>query len=107
MWIVDWENSGMNDPYRDLGDLSVEAGTSEPAELAMLNGYFGRPPTARNFGRMMLYKALCDLLWTLRGLIQFMNENPVEDFWAYSIERFSRCVKLVSTDDFTRHLIAV
>lgn len=24
MWIVDWEYSGMNDPYWDLGDLSVE-----------------------------------------------------------------------------------
>ena len=107
MWIVDWEYSGMNDPYWDLGDLSVEAGMSEQAELAMLSGYFGRPSTERDFGRMTLYKALCDLLWTLWGLIQFMNENPVEDFWAYSIERFSRCVKLMSTDDFSRHMKAV
>ena len=107
MWIVDWEYSGMNDPYWDLGDLSVEAGMSEDAEWAMLNGYFSRHPTDRDIGRMVLYKALCDLLWTLWGLIQFMNENPVEDFWAYSIERFSRCIELMSIDDFARHLRAV
>ena len=26
MWVVDWEYSGMNDPFWDLGDMSVEAG---------------------------------------------------------------------------------
>ena len=107
MWIVDWEYSGMNDPYWDLGDLSVEAGMSESNELTMLRGYFGRSPTEPEIGRMVMYKALCDLLWTLWGLIQHMNDNPVEDFWAYSIERFTRCVNLVSTDDFSKHMNAI
>ena len=97
----------MNDPYWDLGDLSVEAGMPEEMELAMLKGYFGRSPTESDFGRMVMYKALCDLLWTLWGLIQFMNENPVEDFWAYSIGRFTRCINLMSTEEFSRHLVAV
>ncbi len=104
MWIVDWEYSGMNDPYWDLGDLSVEAGMSEEIETTLLNGYFGRAPTERDFGRMVMYKALCDLLWTLWGLIQFMNENPAEDFWAYSIKRFTRCVNLMSADEFSRFM---
>ena len=107
MWIVDWEYSGMNDPYWDLGDLSVEASMPEDAEMAMLQGYFGRDPSARDVGRMNMYKALCDLLWTLWGLIQFMNENPVEDFWAYSIERFTRCINLMSTEEFSRHMSAI
>ena len=107
MWIVDWEYSGMNDPYWDLGDLSVEASMPEEAEMALLQGYFGRDPSARDVGRMIMYKALCDLLWTLWGLIQFMNENPVEDFWAYSIERFTRCINLMSTEEFSRHMSAI
>ncbi len=107
MWIVDWEYSGMNDPYWDLGDLSVEASMPEEAEMALLQGYLGRDPSARDVGRMIMYKALCDLLWTLWGLIQFMNENPVEDFWAYSIERFTRCINLMSTEEFSRHMSAI
>jgi len=31
---------------------------------------------------MVIYKAMCDLLWTLWGLIQHANKNPVDDFWA-------------------------
>ncbi len=107
MWIVDWEYSGMNDPYWDIGDLSVEGGFTQEMELELLSGYLGRSPNEYDIGRMTIYKALCDLLWTLWGLIQHMNENPAEDFWAYSVERFTRCVDLMSSDEFPRHLQAI
>ena len=48
---------------------------------------------------MVLAKGLCDLVWTLWGLLQVMNDNPVEDFWAYSINRFERCKRLMASDD--------
>ena len=51
--------------------------------------------TAAQKGRVIIYKAMCDLLWTLWGLIQHADKNPAEDFWAYSIERFERCKKLM------------
>jgi thiamine kinase-like enzyme len=56
---------------------------------------------------MVIYKAMCDLLWTLWGLIQFANKNPVDDFWAYSLGRFERCKALMGTPDFARHLGAI
>ncbi len=59
------------------------------------------------FGRMVIYKAMCDLLWTLWGLIQYAHGNTVEDFWAYSTERFDRCKKLMATPEFQEHLKAV
>ena len=107
MWIVDWEYSGMNDPYWDLGDLSVEAGMSENQELEMLIGYFGHEPSDSDMGRVVMYKALCDLLWTLWGLIQHMNDNPAEDFWAYSLNRFARCRELISSEEFPLYLKAI
>jgi thiamine kinase-like enzyme len=58
-------------------------------------------------GRMVIYKAMCDLLWTLWGLIQHANDNPAEDFWAYSVNRFERCRALMATDAFKLHLTAV
>ncbi|MEM7076060.1 MAG: choline kinase family protein [Pseudomonadota bacterium] len=107
MWIVDFEYSGMNDALWDLGDLSVEAGLTEAQEHEMLQAYFGRPATAEEHGRMIIYKAMCDLLWTLWGLIQHADGNPSEDFWDYASNRFSRCKTLMLAPDFAMHLKAV
>jgi thiamine kinase-like enzyme len=104
MWIVDWEYSGMNDPMWDLGDLSVEAGFGAAEEALMLAAYFGAPPSAFDHGRMVIYKAMCDLLWTLWGLIQLANRNPADDFAAYAEGRFARCKALMASADFGRHL---
>jgi thiamine kinase-like enzyme len=107
MWIVDWEYSGMNDPLWDVGDLSVEAGMDADAEAELLNAYFGRAPTPAEVGRVVIYKAMCDLLWTLWGLIQHADDNPAEDFWAYATTRFDRCKALMHSDAFPVHLAAV
>lgn len=107
MWIVDWEYSGMNDPMWDLGDLSVEAGMDEAQEEAMLAGYFGGEARAADRGRMVAYKAMCDLLWTLWGLIQLSDGNPADDFRAYADGRFARCRALMASPAFGRHLAAV
>lgn len=107
MWIVDWEYSGNNDPMWDLGDLSVEAEFGPEQDEAMMFAYFDGPPPADQLGRMVLYKAMCDLLWTLWGVIQHANGNPAEDFWAYAEGRFERCRKLMSEPDFEGHVAAV
>jgi len=107
MWIVDWEYSGMNDPLWDVGDLSVEAGFDAAQDMEMLRAYFGRDPDAAEIGRMVIYKAMCDLLWTLWGLIQHGDGNEAEDFWAYSTGRFDRCKALMQSPEFAGHLAAV
>lgn len=107
MWIVDFEYSGMNDALWDLGDLSVEAGLTETQEIEMLTVYFGATPTAAQIGRMVIYKAMCDLLWTLWGLIQHADGNPAEDFWAYATGRFDRCKALMFSPEFPKHAQAI
>jgi len=107
MWIVDWEYSGMNDPMWDLGDLSVEAGFDETQDEEMLTARFGREALPAERGRMAVYKAMCDLLWTLWGLIQLANANPADDFRAYADNRFARCRALMETQAFAAHLAAV
>lgn len=107
MWVVDWEYSGMNDPIWDLGDLSVEAGFSDAHDQEMMRAYCGGEVPPATMGRMVVYKAMCDLLWTLWGLIQHAKNNPVDDFWAYSINRFERCKTLMGQDSFSEHLAAV
>ena len=107
MWVVDWEYSGMNDPMWDLGDLSVEGHFNEAQDEAMIHAYFGGEPSDSERGRIVIYKAMCDLLWTLWGLIQHANKNPVDDFWAYSVNRFERCKTLMANPEFSRHVAAV
>jgi len=107
MWVVDWEYSGMNDPIWDLGDVSVEAEFDEAQDHEMMNAYCGGAVPEALFGRMVLYKALCDLLWTLWGLIQHADNNPAVDFWAYSTNRFARCTALMASDLYTSSMAAV
>lgn len=104
VWIVDWEYSGMNDPMWDLGDLSVEAGFDDAQDRALLEAYFDRAIDPRDHARMVVYKAMCDLLWTLWGLIQLANGNPADDFRAYAEGRFARCRTLMGSAGFAGHL---
>lgn len=107
MVIIDFEYSGNNDPMWDLGDLSVEAEFDADQDRVLMQAYFDADPPAFDLGRMVLYKAMCDLLWTLWGVVQHANENPVEDFWAYAVNRLDRCRKLMAADEFPTHVEAV
>jgi thiamine kinase-like enzyme len=107
MYVIDYEYSGNNDPMWDLGDLSVEGGFSEQQDAALLAAYFGGEPPEHEVGRMTAYKALCDLLWTLWGVIQHVNDNPADDFWAYAVGRFERCAALMSSADYSARLVSI
>jgi thiamine kinase-like enzyme len=107
VYVIDWEYAGNNDPMWDLGDVSVEAGFGPEQDAALLQAYFGAEPSACDRGRMVLYKAMCDLLWTLWGIIQHVNQNPADDFWAYAVNRFERCKALMGRADFGGHVEAV
>lgn len=107
VYVIDWEYAGNNDPMWDLGDLSVEAGFGPEQDEALLRAYFENRVPQSERGRMVAYKAMCDLLWTLWGIIQHVNENPADDFWAYAVNRFERCKKLMGQADFGRHLQAI
>jgi thiamine kinase-like enzyme len=107
MFVIDFEYAGNNDPMWDLGDLSVEAGFSPEQDTALLRAYFDGDAPAAQVGRMVAHKALCDVLWTLWGVLQHVNGNPVEDFWAYAVGRFQRCQALMASPEFADHLAAI
>jgi thiamine kinase-like enzyme len=106
VYVIDWEYAGNNDPMWDLGDTSVEASFGPEQDAALLEAYFGGRVPAGEAGRMVLYKAMCDLLWTLWGIIQHVNQNPADDFWAYAVGRFERCKKLMGSAEFGRAIDA-
>ncbi|HTH05024.1 MAG TPA: choline kinase family protein [Ilumatobacteraceae bacterium] len=101
-YLIDYEYAGNNDPMWDLGDFSVEAGFGSEHDAVLLEAYFEGPHPAADAARMVIHKANCDLVWSLWGIIQHVNENPVDDFWAYGVGRFERCKTLMESDEFTR-----
>ena len=104
MVVIDYEYGGNNDPMWDLGDLSVEGLFTPEQDSALLRAYFGGKAPAGDVGRMVAYKAMCDLLWTLWGVLQHANGNPADDFWAYAVGRFERCQALMATPGYETHL---
>ena len=106
MNVIDYEYSGNNDPMWDLGDLSVEGGFDAAQDDALLEAYFGGTPPPDEYGRMVAYKAMCDLLWTLWGVLQHANGNPVDDFRAYAVGRFERCASLLSSAGYGARIAA-
>ena len=107
VFIIDFEYAGNNDPMWDLGDLAVEAEMGPEQQAALLEAYFGGEPPPFAAGRAVMYKAMCDLLWTLWGVVQHANGNPAEDFWAYATGRLERCRRLMASEEFPRALAAV
>jgi thiamine kinase-like enzyme len=100
MYVIDYEYAGNNDPAWDLGDLSVEGAFTDEQDAVLLRAYFDGEPPAADAARMVIHKAMCDLLWTLWGVIQHVNDNPADDFWAYATGRFERCRTLMQTERF-------
>ena len=107
VFIIDFEYAGNNDPMWDLGDLAVEGSFSPEQERIFMSAYFGQEPRPLDVSRIVMYKAMCDLLWTLWGVVQHANKNPADDFWAYAVGRLNRCRDLMATQEFSQHLGAV
>ena len=96
VYTLDWEFAGNNDPFWDLADLSVEGGFTEEQDRLLLQAYLGRMPKQSEYGRIVLYKSLAFLLWTLWGVLQHANRNSrpayhFASYWDYAMDRFTRC----------------
>lgn len=107
MYLIDWEFSGMNDPYWDLAHLSVEAGFGAEQDHAMMQAYTNGAATLKSYSRLELYKATSDLLWSLWALVEHANGNTTFDFQAYAQRRFDACRVRIDTSEFGRSLQAV
>lgn len=104
MWLVDWEYAGTNDPFWDLGQVSMEGDFGPGQDREMLTAWLGHEPGPQHVGRLHVYKAFCNTLWTLWGLIQAINRNPVMDFDAWARERCAQAMGEMDAPDWPTHL---
>jgi thiamine kinase-like enzyme len=91
LWFIDYEYSGNNDPFFELGNLWSEA--ELPVErLAELVGYYAGRPSAEYTSRARLWAALARYGWTLWASIQHAV-SPVDfDFWSWGRAKYELAV---------------
>jgi thiamine kinase-like enzyme len=88
--IVDWEYAGMNDRYFDLGNLSVNNGFGPDEDRALLELYFGEPPTERRSAALALMRLVSDMREAMWGAVQQGRSTLDFDYAAYANEHFER-----------------
>ncbi|MFH2038457.1 MAG: choline/ethanolamine kinase family protein [Chloroflexota bacterium] len=104
--IIDYEYSGNNDPYFELGNTSQELEYNEDQIRELCQEYFGIVTEAK-LARMKLNMIMSDVGWTLWAAIQAKISKIQYDFWGWAIERWGRAVEKLDSGEFPLWLIEV
>lgn len=98
LYLIDWEYSGLNDPYWDVAAFCEEAGLSYELEAEFLkiyhDGRFGSLDLARQ--KVLIFKILQNILWHCWTLVK---EAYGEDFGAYAEKRKQAAIRQLSLYD--------
>src|SRR5699024_1276652 len=93
LFLIDWEYSGMFDPFWDLTAFSLECGFTEQEEQQFLVAYFQRNLTKKELQRILLLKIFQDYLWSLWT---FYKESLGSEFGSYGTLRLNRAKENIS-----------
>ena len=99
LWLIDYEYSGNNDPFFEIGNLWSEArGTPDDLErlVGAYVGHTSRPLTAR----ARLWGLMSKYGWTLWASIQDGTSAIDFDFWEWGMEKYRRAVAEFNSQDF-------
>jgi thiamine kinase-like enzyme len=103
VWLIDYEYSGNNDPFFEIGNIWSEA-SGTPDDLGRLvaayAGQWSRALTARAW----LWGLMSKYGWTLWGSIQDGTSELDFDFWAWGMEKYERAIAEFDSSDFGRAL---
>jgi len=103
LWLIDYEYSGNNDPFFEIGNLwSEAAGTPEDLER-LVAAYVGRPSTALT-ARARLWGLMSKYGWMLWASIQDGASDLDFDFWSWGMEKYDRAAAEFEGLDFGRLL---
>ena len=103
VWLIDYEYSGNNDPFFEIGNIWSEA-AGTPDDLARLvTAYAGRRSRALT-ARAWLWGLMSKYGWTLWASIQDGTSDLDFDFWAWGMEKYERAVAEFDSPDFGRAL---
>ncbi|HET9248607.1 MAG TPA: phosphotransferase [Actinomycetota bacterium] len=102
-WLVDYEYSGMGDPFFDLGNLSINNGLSDASQETLLRLTFGEPTDAHR-ARLQLMRIMSDFREAMWGVIQQGLSTLDIDYVAYADRHFERLSRSMADERFERWL---
>lgn len=103
VWLIDYEYSGNNDPFFEVGNLWSEA-TGTPDDLERLvTAYVGEPSRSLT-ARARLWGLMSKYGWMLWASIQDGTSDLDFDFWEWGMEKYDRAVEEFDGPDFGRLL---
>jgi thiamine kinase-like enzyme len=91
VWLIDYEYSGNNDPFFEIGNVwSEAAGTPDDLER-LVSAYVGHPSTSLT-ARARLWGLMSKYGWMLWASIQDGTSDLDFDFWSWGLEKYDRAV---------------
>jgi thiamine kinase-like enzyme len=99
LWLIDYEYSGNNDPTFELGNTCQEMQFNDKQINEVCAAYFGAA-SADKIARMKLNMIMSDVGWGLWAAIQASISTIEFDFWGWAIERWSRAVQKMDSQEF-------
>lgn len=103
LWLIDYEYSGNNDPFFEIGNIWSEAKGS-PDDLARIVGEYVGRASASLTARARLWGLMSKYGWTLWASIQEGTSDIDFDFWEWGMEKYRRAVAEFDSQDFGRWL---
>ncbi len=104
--IIDYEYSGNNDPYFELGNIWSECHLSLD-HLAELVGAYDGAPSRSHLARARLWGLMSQYGWTLWASIQDATSSIEFDFWGWGMEKYERAEATFGGPDLERLLADV
>ena len=106
VFIIDYEYSGNNDPYFELGNLWSECHL-QPEQLEELVLAYDGTPSRSHLARARLWALMSQYGWTLWASIQDSTSVIDFDFWSWGMEKYERAEATFGHRDLERLLVDV
>jgi thiamine kinase-like enzyme len=101
--ILDWEYSGMSDPYFDLANFSFNNELGADQDQVVLEHYFGGVDDSK-LATLRLMKLVSEMREAMWGVVQLAISELEVDFAGYAAERGQRFEALLATMELGRLL---
>ncbi|CAN5338226.1 phosphotransferase family protein [soil metagenome] len=99
IWIIDYEYSGNNDPYFELGNTWTECGLSDEQLDEFVTAYVGHRDSCL-VARTRLQATVSRYGWSLWGFIQAATNDFDFDFYGWGFERYEAAVADFESSEF-------
>jgi thiamine kinase-like enzyme len=106
VWVIDYEYSGNNDPYFELGNIWSECHLTLEQLEELVRAYDGTLSRSR-LARARLWGLMSQYGWTLWASIQDGTSAIDFDFWGWGMEKYERADATFAGPDLERLLVDV